>query len=182
MILIKNNRPLLAARCWTFCILSISLSITLFAVAFNHAARFTSTTSIRFLLYCAAALLLSVFHVSTEILVAIVRRPMLSTLNAHRCIVLVSTILGFGWIITASFWTHCQTANAEHGVCPRELRNGPASNLKNWAMIALGWWNMVLYTLFGCVVGCQAGVVVLATDRSSKQAQRDLKEETMENV
>ena len=31
---------------------------------------------------------LSISHVSTEVLVAIVRRPMLSTLNTHRCIVL----------------------------------------------------------------------------------------------
>jgi hypothetical protein len=152
--------------------------MTLFAVALNHAVRFTPSTSIRFLLYCAAALLLSIFHVSTEVLLAIVRRRMLNTLNSHRCIVLISAILFCGWIITASFWTHCQSTNAGHGVCPRELENGLASvDPKNSAMITLGWWNVVLYTFYGCVVGCQACEVVLATDRSSKQAQTDFEEE-----
>jgi hypothetical protein len=182
MRLLENNRRLLAVRSWTFRILLISLFITLFAVALNHTARFTLSTSILFLLYCAAALLLSIFHVSTEVLVAIVRRPILSTLYTHRCIVLVSAILACGWFVTALFWTRCQTTNAGHGVCPSDLRNGPAFvDLKNWAMKALGWWNMILYTFYGCVVGCQACEVVLATDRSSKQAQTDL-EETVGNV
>jgi len=91
--LLENNRCLLAARRWTFRI----LLITLFAVALNHAARFTPSASILFLLYCAAALLLSIPHAPTEVLVAIVRRPMLSMLNTHRCIVLVSAILTCGW-------------------------------------------------------------------------------------
>ena len=78
--------------------------ITLFAVALNHAARFTLSTSILFLLYCAAALLLSIFHVSTEVLVAIVRRPILSTLYTHRCIVLVSATLACGWFVTAGVY------------------------------------------------------------------------------
>lgn len=103
MRLLENNRRLLAVRSWTFRILLISLFITLFAVALNHAARFTLSTSILFLLYCAAALLLSIFHVSTEVLVAIVRRPILSTLYTHRCIVLVSAILACGWFVTALF-------------------------------------------------------------------------------
>jgi hypothetical protein len=40
-------------------------------------------------------------------------------------------------------------------------------------MIILGWWNVILYTLYGCVVGCQACEVVLATYRLSKQAHAD---------
>ena len=86
-----------------------------------------------------------------------------------------------GWIITASFWTHCQTTNAEHGVCPSELRNGLASvdPMVNLAMIFLGWMNMILYIPHTCVVACQACEVVLATDRSSARAHTDFREETM---
>jgi hypothetical protein len=67
-----------------------------FVVVLNHAARLTPSTSILFLLYCAAASFLSIFHVSAEVLVAIVRQPVLSMLNTHCCIVLVSTILACG--------------------------------------------------------------------------------------
>ena|SRR5947209_2081894 len=103
MRLLENNRGLLTARRRTFRIPFISLCNTLFAVAFNHAAKFTPSTSILFLLYCAAALLLSIFHVSAEVLVAIVRQPIVSMLNTHRCIVLVSAILACGWFILAWF-------------------------------------------------------------------------------
>jgi hypothetical protein len=174
MRLLENNQRLLVARRWTFRILLISLFVTLFAVAINHAARFTRSMSLLFLLYCAAALLLSIFHVSREVLVAIVQRPTPSTSNTHRSIVLIPAILACGWTVTASFWTHCQTTNAGQGVCPRELGSGPASvGPKNWAMITLGWWNMILYILYGCIVGYQAYEVVLPTDRSSKQAQTE---------
>jgi len=90
----------------------------------------------------------SLVHVSTELMLHLHCQPVLSSRRAHIVSMTTTLALLCGWIITASFWIHCELpGHGNPGVCPSEVRGHFMYGIHevSIAKASVTWIIIVLY-------------------------------------
>lgn len=151
----RSTESLTAARCFTFFI------ILLLSTIFTHTA-----TSYRTIILP----ILTVLQLALEHLLGMVQPNMLSTINRHRSMLLLSIPLYAAWLLDAVVSTRCENYEALDGICSSQIwqRWSSTDIVLGKAELVSEWMIVVTYVIHNTI-----GVMQVI---DARQYQRLLKE------